>query len=78
MIVLLVFNKFSMVGYLLVILIPSWWAVLVGAAFFISWSAISLPATMNLLAKSVPKNRCTFGVIGTLGFAFRGRDCVAP
>ncbi len=59
---LLVFNALSMAGYLLVILIPSWWAVLVGAAFFISWSAISLPATMDLLAKAVPKNRRTFGV----------------
>jgi MFS family permease len=59
---LLVFNGLSMVGYLCVILIRSWWAVLVGAAFFISWSAISLPATMDLLARLVPKNRRTMGV----------------
>ena len=59
---LLVFNVLSMVGYLCVILIPAWWAVLVGAALFISWSAISLPATMDLLAKIVPKNRRTLGV----------------
>lgn len=59
---LLFFNALSMVGYLCVILIPTWWAVLLGAAFFISWSAISLPATMDLLAKIVPKNRRTMGV----------------
>jgi MFS family permease len=59
---LLIFNALSMVGYLCVILIRSWWAVLLGAAFFISWSAISLPATMDLLAKVVPKNRRTMGV----------------
>jgi MFS family permease len=59
---LLIFNALSMVGYLCVIFIHTWWAVLLGAAFFISWSAISLPATMDLLAKIVPKNRRTMGV----------------
>lgn len=56
------FNVLSMLGYLVVILVPSWWAVLVGAALFISWSAISLPATMELLSDLVPKNRRTLGV----------------
>jgi MFS family permease len=56
------FNALSMIGYLCVIFIHTWWAVLLGAAFFISWSAISLPATMDLLAKIVPKNRRTMGV----------------
>jgi MFS family permease len=59
---LLVFNALSMVGYLCVICIQTWWAVLIGAAFFISWSAISLPATMDLLSKIVPKNRRAMGV----------------
>ena len=59
---LLFFNFLSMLGYLCVIFIPTWWAVLVGAMFFISWSAISLPATMELLSKIVPKNRRTLGV----------------
>jgi MFS family permease len=59
---LLFFNALSMAGYLCVILIPSWWAVLAGAAFFISWSAISLPATMEILAKAVPKDRRALGV----------------
>jgi MFS family permease len=59
---LLFFNALSMAGYLCVILIPTWWAVLIGAALFISWSAISLPATMDLLSKLVPKNRRAMGV----------------
>ena len=59
---LLVFNLVSMAGYLIVIFIRQWWAVLVGAALFISWSAISLPAMMDLIAGVMPKTRRTLGV----------------
>jgi len=59
---LLVFNLFAMLGYLLVILIPAWPAVLVGAIFFLSWSAISLPATMSLVARVLPTDKRTMGV----------------
>ena len=59
---LLVFNLFAMFGYLLVILIPAWPAVLVGAVFFLSWSAISLPATMSLVARVLPTDKRTMGV----------------
>ena len=59
---LLVFNIFAMVGYLIVIFVPSWQAVLVGAVFFLSWSAISLPATMSLITKVLPFKKRTMGV----------------
>ncbi|CAB1076713.1 major facilitator superfamily transporter [Olavius algarvensis Delta 1 endosymbiont] len=59
---LLFFNLFAMFGYLLVILIPAWPAVLVGALFFLSWSAISLPATMGLVAGVLPSSKRTMGV----------------
>ena len=59
---LLVFNLLSMFGYVVILVIHTWWAVLVGAAFFISWSAISLPATMEIVAKVVPKNKRAMGV----------------
>lgn len=59
---LLLFTGIALVGYLLVILIPTWQAVLIGALFFISWTAVSLPAVMNLVSKSVPKERRSFGV----------------
>jgi MFS family permease len=59
---LLIFNIVAMCGFLVVIIFPSWQAVLVGAVFFISWSAISLPATMSLIAKVLPMHKRTMGV----------------
>lgn len=59
---LLLFNLLSMAGYLTVVLVRTWWAVLAGAALFISWSAISLPATMELVAAIVPKSKRAMGV----------------
>lgn len=59
---LLVFNLVAILGYVIVILIPAWWAVILGAVFFLSWSAISLPATMSLVATVLPENKRTMGV----------------
>ncbi|MBU4319158.1 MAG: MFS transporter [Proteobacteria bacterium] len=59
---LMIFNLVAMVGFLLVILIPAWQAVLIGAVLFISWSAISLPATMSLIYNVLPQNKRTMGV----------------
>ena len=59
---LIAFNLVAMAGYVVVILVPTWWAVLVGAVFFISWTAISLPAIMSLVSKAVPKEKRTMGV----------------
>jgi MFS family permease len=59
---LLVFNLIAMVGFLIVILVPAWPAVIVGAFFFLSWTAISLPATMSLVAKVLPAAQRTMGV----------------
>ncbi len=59
---LLVFNLVAMAGFLVVILIPAWPAVIVGAVFFLSWTAISLPATMSLVAKVLPPAKRTMGV----------------
>ena len=59
---LLAFNFMAMTGFLIVILIPAWQAVLVGAVFFLAWSAISLPATMGLIAKVLPTEKRTMGV----------------
>ena len=59
---LLVFNLIAMVGFIVVILIPAWQAVIVGSVFFLSWTAISLPATMGLVAQVLPHNRRTMGV----------------
>ncbi|MBU1181403.1 MAG: MFS transporter, partial [Proteobacteria bacterium] len=59
---LLIFNLVAMAGFALVILVPAWQAVLAGAVLFISWSAISLPATMSLIYKVLPTNKRTMGV----------------
>ncbi|MFO7688654.1 MAG: MFS transporter [Desulfobacterales bacterium] len=59
---LLIFNLVAMAGFALVILIPTWQAVLIGAVFFISWSAISLPAAMSLTYKVLPQNKRIMGV----------------
>lgn len=56
------FTIIAMFGFSIVIIIPRWWAVLVGAVFFISWTAISLPAIMSLVSSSLPKNKRTMGV----------------
>ena len=59
---LLIFNGIAVVGYLIVIVFPSVWAVFVGSFFFISWTALSLPATMGLIAEGLPKEKRTMGV----------------
>jgi MFS family permease len=59
---LLVFNLVAMAGFALVILVPAWQAVLAGAVLFISWSAISLPATMSLIYTVLPQSKRTMGV----------------
>jgi len=59
---LLFFNFAAMFGFCIVIFIPVWQAVIVGAVFFLSWSAISLPATMNLITRVLPMEKRTMGV----------------
>jgi MFS family permease len=59
---LFLFNLVAMAGFLIVILIPAWQAVLVGAVFFLSWTAISLPATMSLVSRVLPAHKRTMGV----------------
>lgn len=59
---LMVFNLIAMAGFLTVILIPAWPAVFIGSFLFLSWTAISLPATMDLVSKVLPKKKRTMGV----------------
>jgi len=59
---LLIFNLMAMAGFIIVILIPTWTAVILGAILFLSWTAISLPASMNLIAEVLPKDKRTMGV----------------
>ena len=59
---LLIFNLIALFGYGIVILFPCWQAVIIGAIFFLSWSAISLPATMSLVSRVLPQDKRTMGV----------------
>ncbi|MCJ7625761.1 MAG: MFS transporter [Anaerolineaceae bacterium] len=59
---LILFNLVAMLGYLIVIIFPYWQAVIVGSIFFLSWTAISLPATMDMVSRVLPKDKRTMGV----------------
>jgi MFS family permease len=59
---LLIFNLMAMAGFVIVILIPAWPAVIFGSILFLSWTAISLPASMSLVANVLPKDKRTMGV----------------
>jgi MFS family permease len=55
-------NWLAIAGYLFVILVPSWQAMLFGSLLFLSWSSISAPGTMGLISKSLPKHMHVMGV----------------
>ncbi len=59
---LLLFNLVAMAGYAVVIVFPYWQAVILGAILFVSWTAVSLPATMDMVAAVLPGNKRTMGV----------------
>lgn len=59
---LMLFNCVAIVGFLIVVLFPSWKAVIAGAVLFISWSAISAPAMLTLIARVLPQSKRTMGV----------------
>ena len=58
----IIFNVVSIVGYALVLLIPSWGGVIVGMFFFLSWSCFSLPATFSLVGAALEAHRHSMGV----------------
>ncbi len=59
---LLIFNLLAIAGFLVVILVPTWTTVLAGSVLFLSWTAISLPATMGLVSEVLPPAKRTMGV----------------
>lgn len=59
---LLLFNALSLAGYLLVLCWSHWLALVLGAFLFLAWSALSLPATFNVVATSLERRQHTMGV----------------
>src|SRR5437879_528658 len=59
---LLLFSAISLIGYLLVLLWQHWVAVMLGAFFFLAWSALSLPTTFTVVATSLKASQHTMGI----------------
>jgi MFS family permease len=58
----LIFNLMAIGGYLIAIIFTNWIAVFVGMLFFSAWNAISLPASMSLIGKSLGANKTAMGI----------------
>jgi len=59
---LLLFSLISVAGYIFVLVWQHWLALLLGSFLFLAWSALSLPATLSVIATSLKSNRHTMGV----------------
>lgn len=59
---LLVLNLLPALGFAIVVAFPSWISLVIGSFFYLSWSAISLPATMSLISTVLPKQKHAMGV----------------
>ncbi|WP_205508756.1 MFS transporter [Longitalea arenae] len=58
----LLFNLMAITGYLVAIFFTNWIAVFIGIIFFSAWSAVSLPASMSLIAASLGNNKTAMGI----------------
>src|SRR5216110_367874 len=58
----IIFNLVSIVGYVLVLLVPHWAAVIAGMFLFLSWTCFSLPATFSLVRAALEANRHSMGI----------------
>src|SRR6266536_2781343 len=58
----ILFNLVSIVGYVLVLLVPHWAAVIAGMFLFLSWTCFSLPATFSLIGAALEANRHSMGI----------------
>jgi MFS family permease len=56
------FNLLSITGYVLVLFVPHWSAVIIGMFLFLSWSCFSLPATFSLVAETLHASRYSMGI----------------
>jgi MFS family permease len=56
------FTVISIAGYVLVLAVQHWLAVVLGAFLFLAWSTLSLPATFTLVADSLPRDKHAMGI----------------
>jgi MFS family permease len=59
---LVAFTALSIAGYVMVLLIPRWPAVIGGTFLFLAWSTLSLPAMFSLVAKNLSSAKHTMGI----------------
>jgi MFS family permease len=59
---LVAFTGISITGYLLVLLVPRWPAVIGGTFLFLAWSSFSLPAMFSLVAANLSAAKHTMGI----------------
>jgi len=56
------FTLVSIAGYLVVLSVEHWAAVLFGSVLFLAWTTLSLPATFTLVAHSLPADKHAMGI----------------
>ncbi len=59
---LMLFSGLSLVGYTVVLVWHHWLALVLGAFFFLAWSALSLPTTFAVVATSLQAQQHTMGI----------------
>src|SRR5712692_1120459 len=59
---LVAFTAISIAGYILVLVVPRWPAVIGGTFLFLAWSALSLPAMFSLVAANLTAAKHTMGI----------------
>ncbi len=59
---LVAFTSISIAGYVLVLLVPRWPAVIGGTFLFLAWSSLSLPAMFSLVATSLSSAKHSMGI----------------
>lgn len=58
----LVFDLMAIGGYVIAIIFTSWIAIFIGMIFFSAWGAISLPASMSLITKTLGGKKTAMGI----------------
>jgi predicted MFS family arabinose efflux permease len=59
---LVAFTAISIAGYVLVLAVPRWPAVIGGTFLFLAWSSLSLPAMFSLVAANLTAAKHTMGI----------------
>jgi MFS family permease len=59
---LVFFTTLSIAGYLIVLVIPHWQAVLGASFLFLAWASFSLPATFSLIGRNLAENQFGMGI----------------